>query len=264
MLLAMTHTLRTFLLPLALFAVTTVQAQTRQLDVPYVPTPDSVVARMLEMAEVGPGDRVIDLGSGDGRIAIAAVRDRGAHSALGVDLDPVRIAEAELNAQEAGVSDQVAFEQGDLFEKDISEADVLTMYLLQRVNLRLRPVILDTLQPGTRVVSHAFSMDDWQPDQTDTVAGSRIYLWIVPAKVEGDWQVETDQGRVTLSLTQQFQEVQGSARTAAGEEPVQGRLRGDELHFTLGDREYIGKVNGDRIEPLASDGTQRRWSAQRS
>ncbi len=257
------RTLCASLLPLTLLFSNTSQAQAPSLDVPYVPTPYGVVARMLEMAEVGPDDHLIDLGSGDGRIAIAAVSERGARSALGVDLNPERIAEAERNAEQAGVDDRVAFEQGDLFEKDLSEADVLTLYLLQRVNLRLRPVILEQLKPGTRVVSHAFTMDEWQPDQTDTVNGARIYLWLVPAQVAGNWQMQTADGELQLSLTQQFQELQGSARSANGELPVYGRLQGEQVHLSIAGRDYVGRVEGERIVALRED-DQRDWSAQRS
>ncbi|MFC3608674.1 class I SAM-dependent methyltransferase [Stutzerimonas tarimensis] len=234
-----------------------------QLDVPYVPTPEPVVARMLEMADVQPEDYVIDLGSGDGRIAIAAVRDFDARQALGVDLNPVRVSEAVENAERAGVTDRVTFEEGDLFEKDISDATVLTMYLLPRVNLQLRPVILDTLEPGTRVVSHAFSMDEWEPDDTDVVSNSYIYLWIVPAKVDGDWQISTPEGDFSVSLMQQFQMVEG---VAEGLEPgiVKGRLNGTQIEFTLDDRHYVGTVNGDSIEPVSMEGAVANWSARRN
>lgn len=234
-----------------------------ELDVPYVPTPNRVVARMLEMADVKPGDTVIDLGSGDGRIAIAAVRDRNADAALGIDLDPERIQEAEANAEAAGVSDRVSFEQGDLFKKDISEATVLTMYLLPRINLRLRPVILDTLKPGTRVVSHAFTMDDWPADRSDYINGSYAYLWIVPAKVEGRWEINTADGNFTVELQQQFQHVAGTARAGGLQHSVIGSLEGEVLHFNVGDKHYMGKVEGDRITELPSEGAVTNWSARR-
>lgn len=234
-----------------------------QLDVPYVPTPEPVVARMLEMANVQEDDYVIDLGSGDGRIAIAAVRDRNARAALGVDLNPVRISEAEEAAERAGVTDRVTFEEGDLFEKDISDATVLTMYLLPRVNLRLRPVILETLAPGTRVVSHAFSMEEWEPDETDVVSNSYIYLWIVPAKVDGSWQISGPEGTFNVSLMQQFQKVEGIAE---GAEPgiVKGRLAGEQIDFTIDERRYVGTVSGDRIEAVPTEGAMAEWSARRN
>lgn len=252
-------------LPLLLATLFPAHAQDApELDVPYVPTPDRVVARMLEMADVKAGDNVIDLGSGDGRIAIAAVRDRGADSALGIDLDPERIEEAEANAKSAGVSDKVSFEQGDLFKKDISEATVLTMYLLPRLNMRLRPVILDTLKPGTRVVSHAFGMDDWPADRTDYVGGSYVYLWVVPAKVEGRWEVEMPDGRFTLELQQQYQQVLGTARSGGLQNSVIGNLEGDIFHFEVGGTPYVGKVEGDRISAITGEESTTRWSARRN
>ena len=233
------------------------------LDVPYVPTPDRVVARMLEMADVKAGDTVIDLGSGDGRIAIAAVRDRDAERAVGIDLDPERVREAKANAETAGVSDRVSFEQGDLFQKDISDATVVTMYLLPKVNLRLRPVILDTLTPGTRVVSHAFSMDDWQADRTDYIGGTYVYLWVVPAKVEGQWEVETQNGKFMIDLQQQFQDVEGTAKAGGLQHAVTGDLNGDVLRLQVGDQLFIGTVEDDRISEIAGDGAVTNWSARR-
>lgn len=252
-------------LALLLAALFPAHAQiTPELDVPYVPTPDRVVARMLAMADVKAGDTVIDLGSGDGRIAVAAVRDRGADSALGIDLDPQRIREAKANAEAAGVADKVSFEQGDLFKKDIADATVVTMYLLPRINMRLRPVILDTLKPGTRVVSHAFDMNDWPADRTDYVGGSYVYLWVVPAKVGGRWEVETQEGGFTLDLQQQFQQVLGVARSGGLHNSVTGSLEGDVLHFNVGGMDYVGKVEGDRINPLQGEGAASGWSARRS
>lgn len=151
------------------------------LDVPYVPTPDEVVERMLRLADVRPGDRLIDLGSGDGRIPIAAAKRFGIR-ASGVDIDPKRVAEARANAKSAGVEDKVTFEVRNLFETPIADATVLTLYLLQRVNLELKPRILSELRPGTRVVSHQFDMGDWKPDRTETVGHRTIYLWTVPPR----------------------------------------------------------------------------------
>ena len=248
---------------LALFGLlqSAAQAQTIALDVPYVPTPEPVVARMLEMADVGPDDYVVDLGSGDGRIAISAVKDRGAKAAYGIDLNPQRIEEAEANAQQAGVADKVVFEQGDLFKKDIADADVLTMYLLNTVNMRLRPVILDTLRPGTRVVSHAFSMEDWEPDRSDIVEGARIYLWIVPARIAGNWTVEREGETFTVDLEQRFQEISGITQH---QERLRGRLNGTELRFEVDGKLYVGQVEGDRIEPISAEGAMTGWSARRS
>ena len=151
------------------------------LDVPYVPTPQSVVDKMLDIAKVTGEDYLIDLGSGDGRIPIAAAKRFGAKG-IGVDIDGARVQEARANAVNARVADKVEFKKQDLFETDLSQATVLTMYLLPRVNLQLRPRILNQLKPGTRVVSHSFDMGDWKPDQKIKVDGRTIYLWIVPER----------------------------------------------------------------------------------
>ena len=154
-------------------------AHAQNLDIHYVPTPQALVERMLELAKVQKDDFVIDLGSGDGRIPITAAVKYGVR-ALGVDLDPKRIAEARENAEKAGVTDRVKFEQQNLFETDIAQAQVLTLYLLQDINLRLRPRILQMMTPGSRVVSHAFDMGDWAPEERVTVGSSTVYLWRVP------------------------------------------------------------------------------------
>ncbi len=151
------------------------------LDVPYKSTRREVVALMLEMGEVKPGDTVIDLGTGDGRILIAAAKERGAQG-LGVDLDPVLIRKASAAARKAGVADKVRFEAADLFETDLSSADVVTMYLLPEVNLRLRPQLFAQLKPGTRVVSHAFDMGDWKPEAKRRAGGATVYMWRIPAR----------------------------------------------------------------------------------
>lgn len=185
-------------------------------EVPYVTTPDSVTAAMLELAAVKAGDHVIDLGSGDGRIVIAAAR-RGA-TALGVEIDPRLVAESLANAKRAGVADRARFMEQDLFKTDLAPATVVTMYLLPEVNLRLRPAIL-ALRPGTRIVSHDWDMGDWQPDRSVTLAvpeksiglakSSRVHLWIVPARVEGLWCGEYAGARAALRLRQAFQFAQG-------------------------------------------------------
>lgn len=150
----------------------------RGLDVPFVPTSQSVVEAMLTLAGVEPADRVFDLGSGDGRIVIAAAL-RGAH-AVGVDLDPNRIREARASARSAGVEDRVEFREGDLLDADLDGATVVMLYLLPSVNARLMPLLLSELRPGTRVVSHAFDMGDWKPTRTLEVDGTTLYLWVVP------------------------------------------------------------------------------------
>jgi ubiquinone/menaquinone biosynthesis C-methylase UbiE len=165
------------LIPLLLLGACTALAR----DVPYVPTPDAVVDRMLEVAKVGPNDVVYDLGSGDGRIVIAAARKYGARG-VGIDIDPQRIREAQDNARKAGVTGRVEFRQGDLFKADIREATVVTLYLLGSVNLQLRPKLLAELKPGTRVVSHAFQMGDWKPAEVHRVERASVYYWVVPER----------------------------------------------------------------------------------
>lgn len=151
-------------------------------DVPYVPTPEPVVAEMLRLANVAEDDVIYDLGSGDGRIVITAARNYGARG-VGIDIDPTLVEAANDNARQAGVADRAQFVQQDLFETDISEASVVTLYLLPEVNLRLRPKLLEELQPGTRIVSHAFDMGDWEPEQVVQVDGRTIYYWVVPEEV---------------------------------------------------------------------------------
>lgn len=222
-------------------------------DVPYVPTPEPVVQSMLELAQVGPGDFVLDLGSGDGRIVIAAARDFGARG-LGVDLNPVRIREARANARQAKVEDRVRFAQGDLFEMDLSRATVLTMYLLPEVNLRLRPKILEQLAPGSRVVSHDFDMGEWAPDREIKVPGegSNVYLWVVPARVEGAWRLNAGDGGEPwrLDVRQEFQRLDATARRGGDTVDLRAAsVRGNEIAFTWPDgRRFLGAVDGDSRE----------------
>ncbi|MBD2455111.1 class I SAM-dependent methyltransferase [Nostoc sp. FACHB-87] len=160
---------------------TTTQPQERPGDVPYVPTPQPVVDAMLQVAKVGKNDVLYDLGSGDGRIVVTAAQKYGTRG-VGIDISPERIQEANANAQKAGVTDLVEFRQQDLFKTDLSQATVITLYLLPEVNLRLRPELLK-LKPGTRIVSHAFDMGDWKPQQTLQVDGKTIYYWVVPQEI---------------------------------------------------------------------------------
>lgn len=212
------------------------------LDVPYVPTPRPVVEAMLDMAGIGPDDYLVDLGSGDGRIAIMAAQ-RGAR-ALGVDIDPDRIAEANLSARMAGVETRARFRRQDLFATPLAEADVITMYLLPEVNMRLRPRLLTEARPGTRIVSHNFTLGDWRPDATREVGASRTYLWIVPAAVAGRWTLIVGAETHVLELDQRFQDVRGTLDAAALES---ASLAGRNLRFTVGGRTFEGVVGDSEI-----------------
>ncbi len=220
-------------------------ATERTLDVPYVPTPQNVVERMLELGKVDADDYVIDLGSGDGRIAVTAAARHGAR-AMGVDLNPERIAEANANAKEAGVSDRVTFRNQDLFDTEIRDATVLTMYLLPSVNMKLRPRLFEELAPGTHVVSHAFDMQDWEPDVHEQVNGRAVYLWIIPADVSGRWQIGGDEP-IELELEQTFQKLAGTAIRGGDTLPVSGHVRGHEVELTLGDDTWRGRFENDAM-----------------
>ncbi len=170
---------RRFLLVAALFAATPVLSQTRVPDVIFVPTPQEVVEDMLRLAAVKKGDVLYDLGSGDGRIAITAAKKYGIR-AVGIDIDPDRITEAQDNARKAGVDKQVEFLLGDIFTMDFRDATVVTLYLLPELNLKLRPRLLAELKPGTRIVSHQFDMGDWRPDKKLELNGRTVYFWTIP------------------------------------------------------------------------------------
>ncbi|MGH6771029.1 MAG: SAM-dependent methyltransferase [Xanthobacteraceae bacterium] len=233
------------------------------LDVVYVPTPMETVNRMLQLAQVGRSDYLIDLGSGDGRIAVAAGR-LGAR-ALGVELDPNRLREAQANAKRAGVTDRVTFRRQNLFEADLSEATVLTMYLLPSINVKLRPRILD-LRPGTRVVSHDFSMGDWKSDRTET-ENWRIHFWIVPARIAGEWRLNSGNQSFNLKIEQHYQEFKGTATVGGRTVPLSNtRLRGNAIEFVI---DYTGRktafrgtIAGNKME--GSGGVGALWSATRS
>jgi hypothetical protein len=239
-------------------------------DVIWVPTPQSLVERMLQMAGVKPTDYVIDLGSGDGRTVITAAKKFGAQ-ALGIEYNPDMVELARRAAAKEGVSDKAQFQQADIFATDFTKATVLTMYLLPSLNLKLRPTILN-LRPGTRVVSHAFTMDDWQADQVDSSDGRTAYMWIVPAKVGGTWKVDvTGAGAHTYEATfnQTFQNVAGSAK--ADNKTIQlsnGKLRGDNITFSLDDgtrRDFSGRVVGNKIEgTVKGGGAESKFTATRT
>ncbi|MEI2416496.1 class I SAM-dependent methyltransferase [Orrella sp. JC864] len=227
-------------------------------DVIWVPTPDVLVEKMLDMAKVSPQDRLMDLGSGDGRTVIAAAR-RGL-TAKGIEYNADMVALARRRAEQAQVADRATFEQADLFETDLSQADVITMYLLPTINEKLAPKLLD-LAPGTRIVSHAFGIGDWEPDQTERVNDDcpgycTAFLWVVPAKVQGRWSM---QGQ-PLVLEQRYQLLTG---TLDGKLLAQGRLAGDQISFEVDGVRYGGTVRGDRIEGTVPADGSRPWTAQR-
>jgi precorrin-6B methylase 2 len=227
-------------------------------DVIWVPTPQALVDKMLDMAKVTPNDYVIDLGSGDGRTVITAAK-RGAR-ALGIEYNPDMVELSKHNAAKEGVNGKANFIKADIFESDFSQATVITMYLLPQLNIKLRPKILD-LKPGTRIVSHAFTMEEWTADQTDSFDSRTAYLWIVPAKVEGAWQLA--QGELTLK--QNFQMVAGTLKSGGNTMTIaNGRLRGDQISFSAGNAEYTGRVNGNTIEGTVKGSSSGSWSATRS
>jgi SAM-dependent methyltransferase len=232
-------------------------------DVVWVPTPQALVEKMLDMAKVTAADYVIDLGSGDGRTVIAAAK-RGAR-ALGIEYNPDMVELSKENAARAGVSDRVAFVQADLFESDLSQGTVVTMFLLTEINLKLRPRLLD-LTAGTRVVSNTFRMGDWTPDDTATVNGGceawcTAYLWIVPAQVQGTWRVPEGE----LSLEQSFQTFSGTLTTGGRSVKISaGQLHANRISFSAGGATYVGEVYGGAIEGTVTSGARKRiWSATR-
>jgi precorrin-6B methylase 2 len=231
-------------------------------DVVWVPTNEGLVGKMLDMAKVTPQDYVIDLGSGDGRTVIAAAK-RGAR-AHGIEYNPDMVDLSIRNAAEAGVSDKATFAKADLFESDFSKATVITMFLLPDINLKLRPTLLN-LKPGTRVVSNSFTMEDWQADETANMEGNcttwcTAYMWIIPAKVEGKWQLPDGE----LTFTQQFQILKGRLESAGKSTPIVGRLRGEQIQFNTDDAEYTGQVSGDSISGTIKKASgSSKWSATR-
>jgi SAM-dependent methyltransferase len=229
----------------------------------WVPTPQELVERMLDMAKVTPKDYVIDLGSGDGRTVITAAK-RGTR-AHGIEYNPDMVELSKRNAAKEGVSDKATFAKADLFESDFSQATVITMFLLPTINIQLRPKILD-LKPGTRIVSNSFDMGEWAADETARADGCSnwctAYLWIVPAKVAGTWRLP--QGDLTLK--QDFQMISGTLKAGNNSTPISnGRLRGDQINFTAGGAQYTGRVNGNAIEgTIKSGGNDGKWNATRS
>jgi SAM-dependent methyltransferase len=227
-------------------------------DVVWVPTPQALVDKMLDMAKVTPKDYVIDLGSGDGRTVITAAK-RGA-KAHGIEYNPDMVELAKRNAAKEGVSDRATFANADLFESDFSQAQVITMFLLPSINLKLRPKILD-LKPGTRIVSNSFDMEEWKADETANAEECSnwctAYLWIVPAKVNGTWKLPNGE----LTLKQTFQMISGTLKSGNVVAPVNGKLNGEQITFTAGEGQYTGRVNGNSMEGSLKSGG--KWSATR-
>ena len=230
-------------------------------DVIWVPTPQALVEKMLDIAKVTPKDYVIDLGSGDGRTVITAAK-RGS-KALGIEYNPDMVELSKRNAAKEGVSDRASFVKADLFESDFSQAQVITMFLLPDINIRLRPKIL-ALKPGTRIVSNSFTMGEWTADDTVNVKDGCVsyctaYLWIVPAKVEGSWQLA--QGALTLK--QSFQMISGTLKSGNNSTPIaNGKLNGDQITFNAGGVLYTGRVSGNVMEGSVSTGGS--WKATRA
>jgi SAM-dependent methyltransferase len=261
---------------ITLVLVSGVEAQQKEPEVPYVPTPEEVVMEMLKMARVGKNDILYDLGCGDGRIVITAAKKFGCRG-VGIDIDPQRIRESQSNAIEAGVSDKVQFMEMDLFEAKISEATVVTLYLLSEVNLRLRPKLLQELNPGTRVVSHEFTMGEWDHDATTSVKTEdiwqlypenewsyhNVYLWIIPGNVTGKWNLTipdlSEIKNLSLQFDQEFQMVRGRAFEGSRSFPLfitGGKIDGNVIQFTLERKldgqaakiHFVGKAKGNTMQ----------------
>ena len=269
---------------MTLIFVSRAPAQQKKPEVPYVSTPDEVVAEMLRIANVSKDDLLYDLGCGDGRIVITAAKMYGCRG-VGIDIDPERIRESQENAIKAGVSDRVQFFQMDLFEAEIREASVVTLYLLSGVNLRLRPKLFRDLSPGSRVVSHEFSMGKWEPDATSSVKAEnyrdpylfnywdeqiddywrthKVYLWIIPGNVKGTWKLTipdfSGNDEFTLRFDQEFQRVRGQVLESASTIPVfikDVKIRGNMLLFTL-ERKLNGRTESMHFEGMIQGNTMR-------
>jgi hypothetical protein len=233
-------------------------------DVVWVPTSDTLVDKMLDLADVTASDFLIDLGSGDGRTVIAAAK-RGA-KALGIEYNPELVELSKRNAAKEGMADRASFIEGDVFETDFSKATVLTLFLLPELNVRLRPKILN-MNPGVRVVSNSFDMDDWMPEKRITVSeGCTRYctalFWIVPAKLEGRWKMS----RGELALKQKYQMLSGTMKVGNASAVINaGKITGPQVTLSVGKTVYTGQVNGDTIEGVSkSAGGETKWLATRA
>ncbi len=231
-------------------------------DVPWIPTPQILVDKMLDMAKISPSDFLIDLGSGDGRTVITAAK-RGTRS-MGIEYNPDLVTVASDNAEKAGVTRMTQFIKADVFEYDFSTATVITMFLLPELNMKLRPKLLN-LKPGTRIVTNTFTMQDWKADETESTGikedrWNKAYMWIVPAKVKGVWALNNGD---ELNLDQRFQIVTGSMKTKNKTTPVTaGKLKGNEISFTSGDQIYNGIVAGNKMNGnFTANGRTGKWSA---
>jgi SAM-dependent methyltransferase len=250
---------------LALTAAPVAAQESRSPDVHFVPTPHEVVTEMLRVAKVGRKDVLYDLGSGDGRIVIAAAKKYGTRG-TGIDLDPARIEESQAAARKARVTGKVQFRQADLFETDLRDASVVTLYLLPTLNVRLRPKLYRELRPGSRVVSHAFDMGDWKPDSTFMVSTNAVFYWVIPANAGGEWSLKAPGGKAyTLSLRQKFQMLEGSAARNGTNIPLsQASIRGDKVTLEIDDPEgavrLVGRIEGDT---MSGKGGKSAWSARR-
>lgn len=247
---------------------------------PYVPTPNVVVDQMLTLANVGAGDFVIDLGSGDGVIVLTAAHQRKS-GGYGVDIDEELVRLSNLRAKSLGVSDRVLFEAKDIFKTDVSKATVVTLYLLPEFMRRLRPKLFNELKPGTRIVSHDYHFDEWQHDddisfdvpEKEFISGvphATLYLWIVPAKVDGAWRMQLDGEEYRLALKQRYQEFEGTAETKGRQVGlVEPKMKGADIQFVMmqgsNRGQFSGRVNGDRMEGTATFGNGKvtRWSASK-
>ena len=245
------------------------------IPTPYIPSTNLAVDELLRVADVKPDDFVVDLGSGDGRIVIAAARDYGARG-LGIDIDPALVAESTANAKAAGVADRVAFQHGDALKAEIAAATVVTLYLLPGLVEQVKPRLLAQLKPGTRIVAHDFGFKDWAPDREVQISKT-YYLYVVPARVAGKWRVQAElpggPREYELELEQTFQRIRGGTRVPGGYLPAfEAALTGDRIRFVLVEDQtshhFEGTVTGESIEGVVRSGPGRervanRWRATR-
>ena len=256
-------------------AAVAVPAPAGEIPTPYLPSTQLDVEELLRVAALGPQDVVVDLGSGDGRIVIAAAKYFGARG-FGVDIDEKLVAHANDNARQAGVAGRVQFFHRDIFATDVREATVVTMYLLTPLVNRLRPKLLAELRPGTRIIAHDYGFDGWKPDRTVKIVKT-FYLYVVPATLAGKWRLEAsladgDRG-YDVDIKQQFQEITGGATVTGGYLPLfETRLNGERISFVIADKQtsyhYEGRVSGSLMEGTVKSGignaqTERRWRATR-